>query len=544
MPESTRRAFINEAVCEGCGDCSRTSNCLSVEPVETALGTKRRINQSSCNQDLTCVDGFCPSFVTVEGARLHAPAITQPGAPGFDAEALPVPVLPALDGPCRILVTGVGGTGVVTIGALLGMAAHLDSAAVTVLDVTGLAQKGGAVLSHVQIAPQPDQIYSTRIATGAAELMLGCDEIVASSAEALLLMRSEDSRAVINTARTPTAEFVLNRDWAFPAAGAEQALRAAASHCEFLDASALATELLGDAIYANPLLVGFAWQKGWIPLTRAALRRAIELNEVSIEKNLLAYECGRYIAVHGAAAFTRQSAPAAAVAAPTPAQALATLIEQRCALLIRYQSAAYAGRYRAAVERVRVLESALTGASSLTLTAAVARNLAKLMAYKDEYEVARLYSDPAYLDRLRAQFAGEPGKDYRLRFHLAPPLLTGRDAQGHLIKRSYGSWLLPLFRVLAPLKVLRGTALDPFGRTAERRRERGLIDDYFAIIDEFSQSLNLANRDLAVQLAEIPEQIRGYGHVKDLSIVAAARRQAALLQQYRQPKLTPTDLAA
>jgi indolepyruvate ferredoxin oxidoreductase len=538
MAESPRRAFINEAVCEGCGDCSRTSNCLSVEPVETELGTKRRINQSSCNQDLSCVDGFCPSFVTTEGAQLHQPAAARLTAPGFDPQAIAEPPLPALAAPCRILVTGVGGTGVVTIGALLGMAAHLDGAAVTVLDVTGLAQKGGAVLSHVQLARSADQIYSTRIATAAAQVMIGCDEIVASSSEALLLMQSAASHAVINTARTPTAEFVLNRNWEFPAASAEQAVLAAVGQCEFLNASATATELLGDAIYANPLLVGYAWQKGWLPLTRAALLRAIELNEVSIEKNRLAFECGRYLAVHGTNSLTTPTAPATEATLPTAAQRLAALIEHRTALLTSYQNAAYATRYQTAVQSMRGAELAVVGGTAsatkaLLLTEAVARNLAKLMAYKDEYEVARLYSGKTFLEQLRAQFAGEPGKDYRLQFHLAPPLLAKLDTHGHLIKRAYGAWMLPAFRMLAKLKGLRGTAFDIFGKTAERRMERRLVVDYLALVDELCASLKPGKHAAALELARLPEQIRGYGHVKDQSMAIAATRRAELLTLYR-----------
>jgi indolepyruvate ferredoxin oxidoreductase len=533
MAESTRRAFINQAVCEGCGDCSRTSNCLAVEPIETELGTKRRINQSACNQDLSCVDGFCPSFVTTTGAQLRRPTLSSSAAAGFDAERIGEPVLPPLDAPCRILVTGVGGTGVVTIGALLGMAAHLDGKAVTVLDVTGLAQKGGAVLSHVQIASSTDQIYSTRIATGTAQLMVGCDEIVASSAEALLLMQSGASHAVVNTARTPTAEFVLNRNWAFPAEGAEQALLGAVGQCEFLNASALATELLGDAIFANPLVLGYAWQKGWIPLTRAALLRAIELNEVAIENNRLAFECGRYLAVHGVASLSAAPAAQAAVSPPTPEQSLDALIQDRSTLLTNYQNAAYASRYQLALQRVRSAELALRDGAALALTDAVARNLAKLMAYKDEYEVARLYSSTAFLEKLRAQFAGEPGKDYHLQIHLAPPLLAGRDANGHLRKRAYGAWMLSAFQVLARFKGLRGTALDPFGRTAERRMERQLIADYLAMLDEFCVVLQPGNLDTANELARLPEQIRGFGHVKEQSMQVAALRRTQLLKRFR-----------
>ncbi len=530
LPAAERRAFINDTVCEGCGDCSTASNCLSVEPLQTALGTKRRINQSSCNVDLSCVNGFCPSFVTAEGARPRQPGGAGHAAPEPARASLVEPALPALDEPCRIVITGVGGTGVVTIGALLGMAAHLEGKGVTVMDVTGLAQKGGSVFSHVQIARTPEEIRASRIPTGAADLLLGCDEIVTASADALLRTRPGITRAVINSAHTPTAAFVLDRDWKFPAAAAESDIRASIGEaCEFIDASALALEHLGDTIYANPLLLGYAWQKGWIPLTRAALLRAIELNATAIEKNREAFEWGRHAAQHGAAAHNAGDKPQVAA----PAQALDTLIRERTELLTSYQDAAYAARYRSAVDRLREAESALSGSGLLPLTEAVARNLAKLMAYKDEYEVARLYSDPAFLEKLRATFDGEPGKDYRLTFHLAPPLLAPRNAQGELTKKPFGPWMLRVFRLLARFKGLRGTPVDPFGRTAERRMERRLADDYIALVDEFCNTLDASSRAIALELARLPEQIRGFGHVKERSVLLAEQRRGELLQRYR-----------
>ena len=540
-PDPARRAFINPAVCEGCGDCSVKSNCLSVEPLETPLGTKRKINQSSCNKDFSCVNGFCPSFVTAEGAQLRRPKLAAAGGPAqlTPAQLAPEPVLPLLDGVCGIVVPGVGGTGVVTIGALLGMAAHLENKGVKVLDITGLAQKGGAVLSHVQIAAHPDQIHATRVPTGEAAVLIGCDAMVSASGDALSRVRRGRTRAVVNCASVPSAAFLSNPDWTFPGAAAEGDLRAAIGDtCEFIDANALALRLFGDSIYANPLLLGYAWQKGWVPLGRAALLRAIELNAVSVEKNQQAFEAGR-LAAHDPGML-----PANAVHSDQPAQAgvvmamprtLDRLVQERVDLLSDYQDRAYARRYRLAVERLRATEGALAVKGRLALTESVARNLAKLMAYKDEYEVARLHSSPDFIEELRKQFEGEPGKDYMLNFHLAPPLLAARDADGKLVKRRFGPWMMGAFSVLARFKGLRGTPFDPFGRTAERRRERQLVEDYFALVELFCTSLTLENIDAALELARLPEKIRGYGHVKEKAMDAAQQSRALLMELYGAP---------
>ncbi|RQR25957.1 indolepyruvate ferredoxin oxidoreductase family protein [Burkholderia sp. Bp9142] len=538
-PDPARRAFINDAVCEGCGDCSVQSNCLSVEPLDTPLGTKRKINQSSCNKDFSCVKGFCPSFVMAEGAQLRKPAAARGGSVDtVDFDALPMPTLPALAGAYGILVTGVGGTGVVTIGGLIGMAAHLERKGVTVLDMAGLAQKGGAVLSHVQIAATPDALHATRIATGEARLVIGCDAIVAASNDVLSRTRHGVTVAAINSGATPTAEFVKNPKWTFPGTQTEAELRESIGDgCAFIDANTLALALLGDSIYSNPLLLGFAWQKGWLPLERTSLLRAIELNGVSVEKNQHAFTLGRYIAHHGAAAVQPIVEP---VAAPRRTvvripESLDTLIGARQALLTAYQNDAYARRYRDVVDRIRAREAGIGGASGLPLTRAVAANLAKLMAYKDEYEVARLYADPAYLEKLRQQFDGVPGRDYTLNFYLAPPLLAKRDEHGHLRKKRFGAWVLPAFRVLAKLKGLRGTPFDVFGHTAERRDERRLIADYIALVDEFCATLDAERLPVALQLANLPDDIRGFGHVKARNMAAAEQKRERLLAAYRMP---------
>ncbi|HRP25482.1 MAG TPA: indolepyruvate ferredoxin oxidoreductase family protein [Rhodocyclaceae bacterium] len=525
-PDPAQRAFINPAVCEGCGDCSTASNCLSVEPLETALGTKRRINQSSCNKDFSCLKGFCPSFVTAEGAQMRKPASSAANVLTND---LPEPTFARLDTPCGIVVTGVGGTGVVTIGALLGMAAHLEQKGVAVLDMTGLAQKGGAVMSHVQIAASPSELHATRIATGEANVLIGCDEIVSASAEALSKVRQGATRAVVNSARTPTASFLSNPDWKFPGAAAESDIRASVGeHCDFIDANGLALRLLGDTLYANPLVLGYAWQKGWIPLGKAALLRAIELNGVSIEKNKQAFEWGR-LAAHNPAELRPEAMSTQAIETK---ESLDDLIQDRIQLLTAYQSPTYAERYRSAVVRLREVESRLTGADSLVLTEAVAHNLARLMAYKDEYEVARLYAAPEFMTQLREQFDGEPGRDYRLVFHLAPPLIAKRDAEGRMQKRRYGHWMLPAFRLLSRCKGLRGTRLDPFGHTEERRAERRLIEEYFSLVDRFCRQLDIARLPVAVELARLPEQIRGFGHVKERSVVAAEEKRKQLLERF------------
>jgi indolepyruvate ferredoxin oxidoreductase len=536
-PDPARRAFINDAVCEGCGDCSVQSNCLSVEPLETPLGTKRKINQSSCNKDFSCVKGFCPSFVTAEGAQLRKPSPASASgmrAPDFDS--LPLPSLPELAKPYGVLVTGVGGTGVVTIGGLIGMAAHLEHKGVTVLDMAGLAQKGGAVLSHVQIAATPQALHATRIATGEARLVIGCDAIVSASNDVLSRTQHGLTVAAINSGATPTADFIKNPKWTFPGTQTEAELRnSIGSGCAFIDANALALKLLGDTIYSNPLLLGFSWQKGWLPLRLSSLLRAIELNGVAVEKNLQAFHWGRYLADRGDAEISAVLARAndrQAVVVPMP-ESLDQLIASRESLLTAYQNTSYAQTYRGVVDRIRTKEAQIGGDSQLALTRAVATHLAKLMAYKDEYEVARLYTDPAYLAKLRQQFEGEPGRDYKLNFYLAPPLLAKRDEQGHLRKKRFGPWVLPTFRVLARMKALRGTAFDVFGKTAERRGERALIQDYIALVDEFCNTLDRDRLAAALQLACLPDEIRGFGHVKERNRLAAMKKKARLLDDYR-----------
>ncbi len=542
MEDPAKRVFINEAVCEGCGDCSVQSNCLSVVPVETEFGRKRAIDQSSCNKDYSCLNGFCPSFVTVHGGWVRKPAAAKQPRPALSPEAdLPNPPLPLLDEPWGVLVTGIGGTGVVTIGALLGMAAHLEGKGCSVLDMTGLAQKGGAVYSHIRIARTPEDIHAVRIAAGGARLLLGCDIVVSGSFDALAKLRAGYSRAVVNAHETITGDFTRNPDFTLPSRELHRVLRDAAGPegVDFLDVTRLATALIGDSIATNPFMLGYAWQKGLIPLSAEALIRAIELNGTAVEGNKQAFLWGRR-AAHDLASVERAAAPA--LAEPSSHRLSRTLdevIAKRVEHLAQYQDRAYAERYRRLVERVREAESART--KGLTgLTEAVARSGHKLMAYKDEYEVARLYTDGTFMAQLRQQFEG----DYRLEFHLAPPLLAERDpATGHLKKRRYGPWMLKAFAVLARFKALRGTVFDPFGYSVERRRERALIGEYGRLVEELLQGLGHDSHALAVELARLPLEIRGFGHVQEANLSEVKRREAELLAAFRapQPKMSAAE---
>jgi indolepyruvate ferredoxin oxidoreductase len=529
FPDPARRAYINTAVCEGCGDCSTQSNCLSIEPVETDLGTKRRINQSSCNKDYSCLKGFCPSFVTVEGGRPRRGRGV--GHASADWPALPEPQQRDLAAPYNILVTGIGGTGVVTIGALLGMAAHLEGKGVTVLDVTGLAQKGGAVMSHVRIAAEPDAILGTRIGDGEADAVIACDAVVADGAEARAKMRPGHTRMAVNSAVTPTADFTARRDFAMPEAELERDLAglAGAERVAFVAATRLATALLGDAIATNPFLLGYAYQRGLVPVSAQAIERAIELNGATVDANKQAFLWGRR-AAHDPARVERElgSAEVVPLERARP-RTLDELIERRVALLTEYQNAAYAERYRRLVERVRTAEQPL---GSTKLAEAVARYYAKLLAYKDEYEVARLYSRPEFGQGVTAAFEGT----YALRFHFAPPLLARRDpSTGRPRKIAFGSWMLPALRWLAKFRFLRGTAFDPFGRSAERRAERQLIADYEATIEELLRDLSAGRLSAAVEIASLPDEIRGFGPVKAESISKTKAREAVLRASYRSP---------
>ncbi|MBO9661799.1 indolepyruvate ferredoxin oxidoreductase family protein [Dokdonella sp.] len=552
MEDPKKRLFINSLVCEGCGDCGEKSFCVSVLPKETEYGRKREIDQSNCNKDFSCAKGFCPSFVSVVGGGLKK----KKGKADVDFAALPAPVFASdLAQPWNILVTGIGGTGVVTIGALIGMAAHLEGKGGTVLDQTGLAQKGGAVTCHLRIAKVPEDIHAVRIAAGEADLVLGCDMVVVNDYWALSKIRAGRSRVVLNTYEAMPGTFTMKPDMQFPAQQIVDAVKTALDGAspELVDATELATALLGDTIAANLFMLGYAWQKGWVPLSEDALMRAIELNGAAIEMNKTAFNWGRMaahdpVAVRKAAGLPNPHTPSGAIPLALPVRRTASngnaaalddetlsasldeRIARRVAFLTDYQNAAYAQKYRALVDKVRAAEAAKTPGST-GLSEAVARYAFKLMAYKDEYEVARLYTSGDFEQRLKDTFDG----DYKLHFNLAPPLFAKRDTDGNLKKAEYGPWVFKAFKLLAKLRFLRGGALDVFGYTAERKMERRLIADYTRTIDELLAGLSGDNHALAVDVASVPELIRGYGHVKERHFENAMKRQDDLLAAWRNP---------
>src|SRR5690348_755689 len=529
FPDPDKRVVINDLVCEGCGDCGVKSNCVSVQPLETEWGRKRTIDQSSCNKDYSCLNGFCPSFVTVHGAKLKkGEGVAEPG----EWPALPAPSMPLANHPYSIIVTGVGGTGIVTVGAILGMAAHLEGKGVGIIDMAGLAQKGGAVYSHIRIANTPDDIHAIRIAAAGADLVLGGDIVVVGNKKVLGAIKPGNTRVVVNTAEFLPGDFARNADFSLPTERLKRAITGAAGQgrSHFVDASRLATALLGNSIGANMFMLGYAYQLGALPVSGEALEKAIEMNGEAVKMNVAAFRYGRRAAIDPQAV--------AALVAPAPQQqndslklseSLDETIARREAFLTAYQSGRYARRYRALVDKVRAAEAAQVPGNS-ELSEAAARYLFKLMAYKDEYEVARLYSDTGFVDRIKAQFDG----DLRFEFHLAPPLLAKADPRtGEPKKMSFGPWMLTAFRVLSKFKFLRGTALDPFGRSHERRTERQLIADYEALIETVLAGLSPANHATAVALASIPEKIRGFGPVKQRHLAAAKAEESALREQFK-----------
>jgi indolepyruvate ferredoxin oxidoreductase len=530
FPDPDKRVIINELVCEGCGDCGVKSNCVSVQPLETEWGRKRTIDQSSCNKDFSCVKGFCPSFVTVHGAQLKKGTGV---AVDHDLAPLPEPALPKIDHTYNIIVTGVGGTGIVTVGGILGMAAHLEGRGVGVLDMAGLAQKGGAVFSHIRFAEKPEDIHAIRVAAGRADLVLGGDIVVAGTQKILATVKTGATKMVVNTDAFLPGEFTRNADFSLPTERLKRTIMtdAGRDNAYFIDASRIANALFGQSIGANMFMVGYAYQLGAIPLSAAAIEKAIELNGEAVAMNKAAFHWGRR-AVANRAEVERLAQPS--TGSETDAEHLSEsfdeTVERREKFLTAYQNAAYARRYRIWVGKVKAVEADRVP-DKCELAEAVARYLFKLMAYKDEYEVARLYTDGSFEKQVANEFGGD---NLRLEFHLAPPLLARRDkTTGQLRKMSFGPWLLPTFRVLAKLKFLRGTAFDPFGRSLERQTERKLIQDYEVMLDELLARLTPENHHLAVGLAVIPEKIRGFGHVKQQHLVAAKADEAALLEQFR-----------
>lgn len=544
VADPARRTFIHTAVCEGCGDCSTQSNCMSVEPVATELGRKRRINQSTCNKDFSCLEGFCPSFVTIEGGQLkraQGAAGERLAAP--DTARLPQPTLPALDRhPQALLITGIGGTGVITIGAILAQAAHLDGLAVSTLDLTGLAQKYGAVMSHVRLARDPAQLHTARLAAGEADVLIGCDLVVSAGDEAVSRLAASRAHAVINDELAPTSDFLRNPDWTLDADGLKQRVAAALpspAHLKAIPAARLATVLLGDAIGANMMLLGYAWQQGWVPVSEASIVRAIELNGVSIALNQQAFAWGRALAVQPAEVLRHLDQPAVVQFVKPALQRVPEIVADRSARLTDYQNAAYAQRYQALVAQVQ----AIPGSDAVARQ--VARQYFRLLAEKDEYEVARLFTQPEFQAQLQSTFEG----DYRVHAHLgAWPLARKDPVTGKLRKREVGPWIWPVMRLLAKGRTLRGSWLDPFRHNAERRLATELRATYEAdvtrLVAELGPAPDAERLALAARIADWPATVRGYGHVREAAWAKVQTERAALWQQWEQRGLRTESLAA
>jgi len=536
MADPARRLMIHEGVCEGCGDCGVQSNCVAVLPHETAWGRKRKIDQTHCNKDYSCANGFCPSFVSVNGGRLRRKTGATPEARArlmAHAARLPDAHPRSTDSPWDLLITGVGGTGVVTVGAVIAMAAHLEGQQASVLDFMGFAQKGGSVLSFVRIAPTQQLLNQVRIDTQQADAVLACDAVVAASPEALQTIRHDRTRVLVNVHETPVADAVRHPDAQLQTDLLVEKMRFSAgdAQVETFDAQALAEQVLGDTLASNILALGYAWQRGLVPVGWAALEQAVRLNKVAVDNNLLALAVGRLAAAE----------PQALVARMTPAavphtETVDAVVAQAAAHLEAWQNPAWAGRYRAVVQQAQ-RDLAPLGEAGQALTLTVARSLHKLMSYKDEYEVARLFSDAAFQAQLDAQFEG----DYSLAFHMSPPALFKASAGQAPRKITLGSWMRPVLRVLALGKGLRGTALDPFGHTAERRMERQLIADYSAQLQQLLPRVNSGNAELVREILALPLSMRGFGHVKERNVRAAQTRQVWLLHrldpvQYPRPQ--------
>lgn len=530
-PDRTR-VLINTAVCEGCGDCSLKSNCLSVEPVETELGRKRRINQSTCNTDLSCIKGFCPSFITVTDGEFTA---KDEPRPEIDTSYIPLPETPSLEGTWNVLFTGVGGTGVTTVAAILAMGAHVDGNAASSLDMTGLAQKGGPVLSHLRFARDPDMISTGRVPPASTDCVIACDLVVAAGGDALNLMDADRTAAFANSDVTPTSEFIRDRSKKFESDLLAARVKRQAADFAAFDAEALAILYFNDAIYTNMIMAGYAWQKGQVPVSLRGIYRAIKLNGVKADDNMAAFDVGRIAAFDAS-----RLEPAKDPRGHIPPMSLDELIENRAQRLIAFQNQAYADQYREVVAKVRAAET--QAGLGERLTEAVARYAFKLMAYKDEYEVARLWTDGTFDAYLARKFKG--GK---ITYHLAPPIFSGKDEDGHLKKKAFGPWMKTGFKVLKRFKWLRATRLDPFGWTDERKMERKLRDQYLDNMQRLLTDLSAKNIDLAVAIAEIPDEIRGYGHIKDEAVSKAAAHEAELWQHWPDgnlPRAKTTLIAA
>jgi len=528
FPDPDKRVLINELVCEGCGDCGVQSNCVAIQPLETEWGRKREIDQSSCNKDYSCLKGFCPALVTVHGAK---PKRGTPATLPQNMPALPEPALARIDQTYGIIVTGIGGTGVVTVGAIIGMAAHLDGKACGVVDMAGLAQKGGAVVSHIRVAETVDRIHAIRVPARGADLILGGDVVVAGGKKVLGAVRPGGTMVIINTHEMLPGAFTKNADYSLPTERIKRAIVSAAGleNVRFVDATRLATALFGSSLAQNMFLLGYAYQLGGLPVSGEAIQRALEMNGEAVQVNQTAFEWGRRAALDQASVEALAAPREPGTEARKLSQSLDEIIDRRIAFLTAYQNAGYATHYHELVSKVRAAETVRVPGKQ-DLTEAVARYLFKLMAYKDEYEVARLYTDGSFAKQVAASFDG----DLKLEFHLAPPLIAKHDPMtGRPRKMNFGAWMMNAFGLLARFKVLRGTPFDPFGYSSERRTERRLIVDYRSVVEELLESLTPENHASAVAIASIPEKIRGFGPVKDRHLKAAKAEEAALLQRFR-----------
>ena len=537
-PEVTR-VFINHKVCEGCGDCSVESNCLSLLPKETELGRKRTIDQNACNHDHSCLKGFCPSFVSVVGGELRKTVEVSGGAslaalPQLLSQKLPQlpePQAASLDTPWNVIITGIGGTGVLTVGSVLAMAAFIEGKGCSTLNQTGLAQKFGAVISHVRIARQQQAIHSVRIPAGDADLLLGCDLVVCASDDALAKLHPQRSHVVANDYQSVTSDFIKDPDYDFPSEAMKASIQkeAGAGQVDFIDATEIARSLLGDSIASNFFLLGYAFQRGLLPVSSDSIEQAIRLNNVAIEMNVSAFQLGRCAVVNYSLLEEHLSQNQSSKNKLTD---LDEIIQWRVEFLRDYQSAEYAQSYSDFVAKIRAAEQQVTNATAtedLQFTEAVARYYFKLLSYKDEYEVARLYSEDNFLEELHRQFSG----DFKLKFHLAPPLISKTDELTKLpVKGEYGQWILKVFPLLARLKFLRGTAFDVFGYSKERKHERQLIVDYSRAIEQVSSKLDQTNLPTAVEIAQLPETVRGYGHIKQKSMLEFEDKLRQLLDDF------------
>lgn len=525
FPDPAKRVMINHHVCEGCGDCSVQSNCLSIVPRDTEMGTKRQIDQSSCNKDFSCVKGFCPSFITVEGGQLRKPKAQSADAMLQQLETIASPLITPINGTYDLLVSGVGGTGVVTVGALITMAAHLEGKGSSVLDFMGFAQKGGAVLSYVRLANTPDKIHQVRIDHGRADALIACDMVVASSAKALDVLRHNHTKAVINLAEMATADHVLYRDADMESQKRVRLLADAVGDSQFntLNANDYALKLLGDTVFSNVMMLGYAWQQGLIPVSKTALMRAIELNGVAVEKNKTAFNWGRLAAAQPD--FVEKSVSPAAVLSP---ETLDEKIQRLSQALVTYQSQSFADTYLQQIDAIRALDKKL-GNQNEALTVTVATQLHRLMAVKDEYEVARLFTETDFIDEVDRTFEG----DYKIHFNFAPPLLSGKVINGRPVKRTFGPWMLKSLRMLAKMRGIRHTMLDPFRFTADRKLDKALLANYQQDITRLLKDTTQQNYELALQIANLPKEIRGFGPVREAAAEKAAKQRDALLAQLK-----------